>query len=414
MNLDIIMPSNVKMILNKIKENKHEAVIVGGCVRDSIMEYMPHDWDIATSAQPTEIIEIFKDFRIMTAGLKHGTVTIIIDHEPYEITTYRVDGKYTDYRRPDTVSYTRNLAEDLLRRDFTINAIAYDGENIIDLHGGVDDIKNKIIRCVGNPDDRFREDPLRILRALRFAVRFKFKIEENTATAMRKHMKLLDHIAIERKQSEFTKTICTDKISGNFDILKEYQDILSYIMPDIAKITKWDKTVDMIRNCDNLCEKLAILIDMAKIENYHIVADILMKYPNKVSKSVCNIMECRKELITDSIRSIRRLLSRYRKEDIIKTINFKLAKMISDENAGKSMIQCLYKAQDIVEEICSNPCEYCYDLKHLDINGHDLKNIGIPDVEISHYLNGLLQLVIAGAVENNNEKLIEVARISRF
>lgn len=185
-------------------------------------------------------------------------------------------------------------------------------------------------------------------------------------------------------------------------------------MPDIAKITKWDKTVDMIRNCDNLCEKLAILIDMAKIENYHIVADILMKYPNKVSKSVYNIMECRKELITDSIRSIRRLLSRYQKEDIIKTINFKLAKMISDENAGKSMIQCLYKAQDIVEEICSNPCEYCYDLKHLDINGHDLKNIGIPDVEISHYLNGLLQLVIAGAVENNNEKLIEVARISRF
>lgn len=227
-------------------------------------------------------------------------------------------------------------------------------------------------------------------------------------------MKLLDHIAIERKQSEFTKTICTDKISGNFDILKEYQDILSYIMPDIAKITKWDKTVDMIRNCDGLCEKLAILIDMAKIENYHKVSDILMKYPNKVSKSVCNIMECRKELITDSIRSIRHLLSRYQKEDIIKTINFKLAKMISDENAGKSMIQCLYKVQDIVEEICSNPCEYCYDLKHLDINGHDLKNIGIPDVEISHYLNGLLQLVIAGAVENNNEKLIEVARISRF
>lgn len=161
-------------------------------------------------------------------------------------------------------------------------------------------------------------------------------------------------------------------------------------------------------------EKLAILIDMAKIENYHKVSDILMKYPNKVSKSVCNIMECRKELITDSIRSIRHLLSRYQKEDIIKTINFKLAKMISDENAGKSMIQCLYKVQDIVEEICSNPCEYCYDLKHLDINGHDLKNIGIPDVEISHYLNGLLQLVIAGAVENNNEKLIEVARISRF
>lgn len=413
-NIKIKMPENVKMILDKISGYGHEAVIIGGCVRDSVMEYIPHDWDIATSAQPEEIMEIFKDFRLMTAGLKHGTVTVIIDHEPYEITTYRVDGKYTDFRRPDTVNFTSNLAEDVLRRDFTINAIAYDGEKIIDLYNGIGDIEQGIIRCVGNPDDRFQEDPLRILRALRFAVRFKFQIEENTAAAMRRHMKLLDYIAIERKQNEFTKTICTDGITGNFEILKRYQDVLSYVMPDIADITEWNKTVDMVRDCDGLCEKLVILIDMAKVESYHNVISILMRYPNKISKSVCNVMECRKELITDSVENARHLLSKYSKEDIIKTINYKLAKIISDESADEAMMLCLYKAQDTIEEVYSNPDKYCYDLKHLDINGHDLKSIGVSDVEISHYLWELLQLVITGAVENNNEKLIQVAKISRF
>lgn len=413
-NIKIKMPENVKMILDKISGHGHEAVIIGGCVRDSVMEYMPHDWDIATSAQPEEIMEIFKDFRLMTAGLKHGTVTVIIDHEPYEITTYRVDGKYTDFRRPDTVNFTSDLTEDVLRRDFTINAIAYDGEKIIDLHNGIGDIEQGIIRCVGNPDDRFQEDPLRILRALRFAVRFKFQIEKNTVAAMRRHMKLLDHIAIERKQSEFTKTICTDSISGDFEILKRYQDVLSYVMSDIADITEWNKTVDMVRDCDGLCEKLAIIIDMAKVENYHNVVGILMRYPNKVSRSVCNIMECRKELITDSVENARHLLSKYSKEDIIKTTNYKLAKIISDESADEAMMLCLYKAQDTIEEVYSNPDKYCYDLKHLDINGHDLKSIGVPDVEISHYLWELLQLVITRAVENNNEKLIQVAKISRF
>ena len=413
-NIKIKMPENVKMILDKISGHGYEAVIIGGCVRDSVMEYMPHDWDIATSAQPGEIMEIFKEFRLMTAGLKHGTVTVIINHEPYEITTYRVDGKYTDFRRPDTVNFTSDLAEDVLRRDFTINAIAYDGEKIIDLHDGIGDIERGIIRCVGNPDDRFQEDPLRILRALRFAVRFKFQIEENTAAAMRRHMKLLDHIAIERKQSEFTKTICTDSIKGNFEILKRYQDVLSYVMPDIADITEWDKTVDMIRNCDGLCEKLVILIDMAKVESYHNVVSILMKYPNKVSKSVCNIMECRKELIIGSIENARYLLSKYSKEDVIRTTNYKLAKIISDESSDEAMMLCLYKAQDAIEEVYSNPDKYCYDLKHLDINGHDLKSIGVPDVEISHYLWELLRIVITGAVENNNEKLIQVAKISRF
>lgn len=228
------MPENVRMILDMLSVDGYEAVIVGGCVRDSLMGLEPHDWDIATSARPEEIIACFGDFRLMTAGLKHGTVTIIIDHEPYEITTYRVDGKYTDFRRPDTVDFTSNLSDDIERRDFTINAIAYDGKRIIDLHCGTDDINSGIIRCVGNADDRFREDPLRIMRAIRFAARFGFEIEKNTKEAMLRNARLLKKIAIERKQSEFSKAIC----GKNVNVLKEYADILSYVMPGYRKLNE--------------------------------------------------------------------------------------------------------------------------------------------------------------------------------
>lgn len=406
----IIIPNNVKMIIEKLKLSGYETVIIGGCVRDSILDREIHDWDIATAAQPEEIMGIFKDFRLMTAGLKHGTVTVIVDHEPYEITTYRVDGKYTDFRRPDSVNFTSDLAKDVLRRDFTINAIAYDGEKIIDLHNGIGDIEQGVIRCVGNPDDRFQEDPLRILRALRFAVRFKFQIEENTAAAMKRHMKLLDHIAIERKQSEFTKTICIDSVKGNFEILKEYQDVLSCVIPDIANITEWDKTVDMVRDCDELCEKLVVLIDMAKIKSYHNVVSILMKYPNKVSKSVCNIMECRKEFITGSVGNARYLLSKYPKEDIISTINFKIIKAISWVDLQEQLIYC----RKVIETVYQNPYEFCYDIKYLKINGYDLKAIGISNVEIGKYLHELLGLVMAGQIENDRYDLLQAVELSRI
>lgn len=406
----IIVPNNVKMIMAKLKSSGYETVIIGGCVRDSILDREIHDWDIATAAQPEEIMKIFKDFDIITTGLKHGTVAIIVEHEIYEVTTYRIDGEYTDFRRPDTVSFTSDLSEDVLRRDFTINSIAYDGEKIIDMQGGINDIQQKIIRCVGNPDDRFQEDPLRILRALRFAVRFKFQIEENTAAAMRRHMKLLDYIAIERKQSEFTKTICTDNIKGNFEILKGYQDVLSCVMPDIADITEWNKTVDMVRECDGLCEKLVVLIDMAKIKSYHNVVSILMRYPNKVSKSVCNIMECRKELITGSVGNARYLLSKYPKEDIINTINFKIIKAISWVDLREQLIYC----RKVIETVCQNPYEFCYDIKYLKINGYDLKEVGISDVEIGNYLHELLGLVMSGQIENDRDDLLQAVELSRI
>lgn len=408
MAIIISMPNKVGMILRRLVAAGYEAVIVGGCVRDSIMGITPHDWDIATSAQPTEIMELFSDYRLMTAGLKHGTVTVIIDHEPYEITTYRVDGKYSDFRRSDSVDFTCDLSEDIMRRDFTINAIAYDGNELIDLHDGVGDLQRGIIRCVGNAEDRFQEDPLRILRAIRFAARFGFKIEKATSDAMRKYTYLLDKIAIERKQSEFSKIIC----SNGKEALKEYPDILDFVMPGISKIKDWENVVDQINASKDLCEKLAIIIDKLNIEEYNDIIELvakIMKYPNDVTKSVCNIVKCKKELIIDSETCIRYLLSKYPSEDIIRTINYKVAKISSD---NEREIKRFAHICELVADISQKPKEYCFNLKNLAINGYDLKAIGIPSIKIKEYLSNLLYMVITNQIVNQKEDLIQVVNNS--
>lgn len=405
----IRMPENVKMLMNRIKSFGHEAVIVGGCVRDSFMGSRPHDWDIATSAQPTEIMDIFKHYRLMTAGLKHGTVTVIIDHEPYEITTYRIDGKYSDFRRPDSVSFTNDLAEDIMRRDFTINAIAYDGEKIIDYHDGVGDLERGIIRCVGNAEDRFQEDPLRILRAIRFAARFDFEIEESTSKAMRKYMHLLTNIAIERKQSEFTKAICSNSIASGLYIMSDYQDVLNYAMPGIEKVANWKEIIGYIDQTKDLYIKLAFILDSLNVIEYNDIVELLsrvMRYPNSVVKSVSNIMTCKRELIVCSDMCIKYLFSKYPPEDVVRTIQYKQIKINNGDNKETMIL-----AEDIAVAIMKTK-EECYNFKGLKINGHDLKQLGIADLEIKGYLSKLLYLVITKQVENEKADLIQVVKNS--
>ena len=197
------MPDPVILILQKLNRCGHEAYIVGGCVRDRLLNIEPHDWDICTSAIPDEILEIFSGETIIPTGLKHGTVTIMIDGNPYEVTTFRVDGKYTDSRRPDSVCFTDNLIEDLKRRDFTINAMAYNlTSGLVDPFNGEIDLQNNLLKCVGNPNDRFEEDALRILRAMRFAVKYGLDIENTTYGAMVANKNGLKNISKERITSE--------------------------------------------------------------------------------------------------------------------------------------------------------------------------------------------------------------------
>ena len=207
--LKIELPEKVHKIITTLQMNGYEAYAVGGCVRDSMLGRTPGDWDITTSAKPEEIKALFH--RTFDTGIEHGTVTVLLDHEGFEVTTYRIDGEYEDSRHPKEVVFTRNLREDLLRRDFTINAMAYnEKEGLVDIFGGTEDLNSGIIRCVGTAKERFREDALRILRGVRFAAQLDFKIEDTTREAMRELAPTLRQISAERIQAEFVKMLVSD------------------------------------------------------------------------------------------------------------------------------------------------------------------------------------------------------------
>ena len=226
--MKINLPPKVEYIINKIYENNYEAYIVGGCVRDAILGLKPHDYDITTSAPPDAIIDIFKGFRCIETGIQHGTVSIVIEKDIYEITTYRIEGEYKDHRRPESVDFTNKLEEDLKRRDFTINAMAYnEKEGLIDLFGGKEDIESRVIRTVGNPYDRFNEDGLRMIRAIRFSSKLDFQIEEDTLKAIYDNANIIEDISLERITDEFSKIILSDNPENIIYLFKT--KILKYL-----------------------------------------------------------------------------------------------------------------------------------------------------------------------------------------
>ena len=207
--MKINIPQKAAQILKTLNAAGYEAYVVGGCVRDSILGREPGDWDITTSALPEQVKELFR--RTVDTGIQHGTVTVMMDKEGFEVTTYRVDGEYHDGRHPDAVTFTRSLEEDLKRRDFTINAMAYHPEHgLVDLFGGMEDIGKRIIRCVGNPVERFTEDALRMLRAVRFSAQLGFTVEENTKAALARMSGNLEHVSAERIQTELVKLLVSD------------------------------------------------------------------------------------------------------------------------------------------------------------------------------------------------------------
>ena len=209
-NFNIKLPDDVQFIIHTLQSHGFEAYAVGGCVRDSILGREPGDWDITTSAMPEETKALFD--KTFDTGIEHGTITVLLNHEGYEVTTYRIDGKYEDSRHPKEVTFTRNLKEDLLRRDFTINAMAYnDKDGIVDIFGGMQDLEKHMIRCVGNARERFSEDALRILRGVRFAAQLGFEIDEETKEGMRLLAPTLENISAERIQVELVKMLTSDR-----------------------------------------------------------------------------------------------------------------------------------------------------------------------------------------------------------
>ena len=235
----IEIPEGAQRIIETLHRSGHRAYVVGGCVRDSLLLRVPVDWDICTSSLPEETLECLNAENIIKNGLKHGTVTVRVDGENYEITTFRTDGEYLDNRHPESVTFVRNLKEDLARRDFTMNALAYsNSRGLQDCFDGLKDIENGMIRCVGSPGRRFGEDALRILRALRFASVLGFEIEKKTAKSIHKNAYLLKNISVERIMSEFVRILCGKNVGR---VLLEYADVVGEILPEVRKMTGFEQ-----------------------------------------------------------------------------------------------------------------------------------------------------------------------------
>ena len=434
------LPAGARRILQTLKVAGHEACLVGGCVRDLLRGVEPHDWDVCTSALPEETERCFADRRVIETGLRHGTVTVLEEGEPYEITTYRTEGPYSDSRRPDFVRFVPNLEEDLARRDFTMNAIAMDLQgNLRDPYGGADDIKAGLIRCVGEPDRRFQEDGLRVMRALRFAAVFGYEIEGQTAQAVHKNRAMLDRVAAERINGELCRLLA-GKNAG--DILRRYPDVFCQFWPQLGPLVTleqhnpwhcwggWEHTVRAVEAAPaNVTLRLAMLLhDIGKpackstdergIDHFYghpavsaQLADQMLwalKFDNKTRERVVLLVERHDAQLPPESQVIRRWLNRLGPEAFFQLLDVKRAdgmgqapEKVRDRMAELDGIRV--KAERILAE------RQCLTLKDLAVNGRDVIAAGIePGPEVGRVLAGLLEGVLRGELINRRDVLLKL------
>lgn len=407
--LRIELPKDVKYIIDTLCEHDFEAYAVGGCIRDSILKRNPDDWDITTNALPEQVKELFK--RTVDTGIRHGTVTVMIDKIGYEVTTYRIDGEYEDGRHPKSVEFSSDLLEDLKRRDFTINAMAYnDKTGLRDEFGGISDIRKCMVRCVGNPKERFDEDALRMMRAVRFSAQLRFSIHRETLEAIKALAPNIKKISMERIQVELLKTLMSDR-PETVELFSEC-GLLKHILPQIDTILKSPKKALVLRMLKN-SEKTAVMrygallyyagvagardtLKTLKLDNYTIdMVTKLIKYesvPIKVNE--VDVRQAMHDLGVDFIP----LLRAY-KRNIYKS---KEEAMFIPMGKHLTQIETVYKLyQQIVER------GDCVLLKDLAVNGKDLIDLGMkPGEEIGEMLELLLRVVIEKPIENDRQVLL--------
>lgn len=430
-------------ILSCLNSAGFEAYFVGGCVRDKLMGKTAHDIDITTNARADDIFRIFSGLKVIPTGLKHGTVTVVKEGIPYEITTFRVDGRYSDGRRPDNVRFTSNIKDDLARRDFTMNAIAMNRHGgIVDPFGGSEDIKNRVIRCVGAPEKRFGEDALRIMRAVRFASQLGFGIESKTAEAVHSMGASLSVISRERVRDELDKLICGENC---VKILLGYSDVITAIIPefspcigfeqhsDFHRYDVWEHTVRAMANApaDNLTLRRSLLFhDIGKprcarfdetgkchfkghAEVSAGMAESIMKrlrYDGKSIEESVMLIRCHSEKIRNKIEA-KKMISR-----IGTKLFFELIEMKKCDNSAKNTF--VLKENKRLDEAAENAREFvesgeCCSLHQLAVCGSDLAELGLIGREIGEMLKELLFLVIEEKLDNNKESLINFVKRRR-
>ncbi len=438
---DIWMPSGAKYIIRILNMFGFKGYVVGGCVRDSLLGATPHDWDLCTDAKPVEIVKCFQDHKVIETGIKHGTVTIVLPDGNYEVTTFRIDGEYSDHRRPDQVTFTDDLETDLSRRDFKMNAMAYGVDGLVDPFGGVGDLRNEVISCVGNPDDRFREDALRIMRALRFASDYGYQIEEQTAKAIHRNKDLLNNIAVERIQSELCKLLMGRRACS---ILMEFSDVITTIIPELApcvgfkqnnpyhEYTVYDHIAHAVGNYrgDDISIKVALLLhDIGKPQCYtedekgghfhghsvpsHDLAEQVMRrlrFDNDTTNEVLDLVLYHDSVIEPTPKTVRRWLNKIGTKRFMQLMDVRMADILAHtKGTQESRIDRRNALCAIMEEVVKE--KQCFTLKDLGVNGYDLINAFAMQEgkQIGEVLNYLLNEVINGNIQNDVHMLLDEA-----
>lgn len=409
--MKIEMPGEVKFIISELENHDYEAFAVGGCIRDSLLGRTPDDWDITTSATPEEIKEIFQ--RTVDTGIKHGTVTVLIGKKAFEVTTYRVDGAYTDGRHPESVRYSKYLKEDLRRRDFTINAFAYNDEcGLRDEFLGFRDLEWKIIRAVGNPEDRFSEDALRMMRAIRFAAQLGFNIELNTYNAIIKMAPNIKKVSAERIQVELTKTLMSDhpEVTAEYAKTGLFVEILP-VLYDILSGISAQKTLGLLRYVPKMViMRYTALLRYRKPQEARAVLKKL-KLDNFTVNTVVKLIEHQNDIndvIEENDISVREAINRYGTELLELMFEFAEAdgRMKRDYTGLNSRGRNVHlkTIKRLYEEILDRGD--CVSLKGLAVNGNDLTELGIVGEKIGETLNWLLHIVMENPALNNKNTLI--------
>lgn len=435
--MKINIPSNILSALNLLNSHGFEAYVVGGCVRDAYLQKVANDWDVTTSATPEETKKVFADYRVIETGIKHGTVSVIIGGEMIEITTMRVDGEYTDNRHPDSVEFTRDIHKDLSRRDFTVNAMAYNPDvGLVDPFDGRGDVERKIIRCVGDPDRRFNEDALRIMRALRFASTLGFNIAPETAQSIINNKSLLANVAKERIRLELLKLLCGAKVK---DILLDFPQVFFEIIPELEAMYKfpqntpyhiydvWEHTVVAVENvpADHILRMTMLLHDLGKPAMHTVDVNGQSHFKRHQGVSA--------ELSREILRSLR--FSKAEQEEIFALVLCHDLRPLGDLNQTIDLcvkyspqfllrLMPVFRAdalaqspvyqpetlaqidatESIINELLAD--NICLSLTDLEINGNDLMSVGIKGEKIGHILKQILSRVSHGEISNDRDKIL--------